>query len=63
MGAGDDESKSCTRIICQGYSRSGHAVQNANEVGEIVNNGQVVLYDDDEVAGVQQRTNDAAEKV
>ena len=37
-------------IMFQGFLRSRNAIKNANEVREIVDNGQVVLYNDDKVA-------------
>ena len=43
-----------------GASRAGHAVEDADEVRQVVDDGEVVLHDDDKVAGVEQRADDAA---
>jgi hypothetical protein len=40
-------------------SRSGNTVQHTDKVREIVNDRQVVLNHNDEVAGVKQRADDA----
>ncbi len=37
-------------IMLKGFLRSRNAIKNANEVREIVDNGKVVLYNDDKVA-------------
>jgi hypothetical protein len=49
------------RKIFGGNLRSGHTIQHTNEIREVVDDGQVVLDYNDEVAGIQQGAYDAAD--